>query len=336
MNLDDSSLNLSFANLVGNNGSEVDAIAQGEDPGKPETGKYVTADEVRNITFQNDKNDNIKPSDLWEKDNWKDILFDSKTSGNLATFKKYAADIMVPACVKLPTDMNFTFDKAKSLKEIRVYNRAHQTAGSLTSVKATAYCGDIAYDLGMITGWNSVYTFSIPTGIKTIDHVVLTPLTSSGVLEGTHTGSNFNRMLSLYEIRFVKNEATHVESIAFAEDAPDTIFKQRLTDIRAVVNPEDADFPYYKIESLHPDKVKVLQTLTNDGTYRYTLLGLSSGDATIKATSLENENISVEKTIHVNEYADTSMLEVAVRKFTINIRSIWRNTFRGVLLCIPN
>ena len=83
-------------------------------------------------------NNNVPATNLWQQDDWKKILFDGNLSNN-AEFKYYygSASDLTPD-VKLPTDMKFTFDKARGITSFKVYNRESGN-GRMTSIKAVAH-----------------------------------------------------------------------------------------------------------------------------------------------------------------------------------------------------
>lgn len=135
--------------------------------------------------------------------NWRDLLLDGDKGGTLAEFKWYlGAETDIAEEVKLPTDMNFEFNKAEPLKTVTVYNRTSSN-GRVTSIKAVAYSGDTEYDLGTFNSAQDEFVFTVPAEATNIDRVVITPMTSAGTATGTSTGSESNRMLSLREIEFV-------------------------------------------------------------------------------------------------------------------------------------
>lgn len=317
--LTEDTVKLLFANLVGNNLSEVNAMAEGKDLILPETEKIIKKDEITSVKFSNDVNSDINSTDLWQGTNWKDVLFDGNRSGELAEFKWFTSPDSIKEVVKLPTDMSFTFNNKKPLKAIRVYKRAKGSNSTVMSMKATAYSGETSYDLGTINEFKDVYTFMLPAEATAIDRVVITPLTSNGKATGVTNGSESNRMLSLHEIEFVTDDAVNVQSVAFAENTPDEINIGRLVDIRAVVNPTNANNPFYKI-SATSDNVEVLETKSESG-YTYTLKGLKAGIATLRVESRENPAVFAEKVITVSAFADVTELETvtATLKSTIDM-----------------
>ena len=299
--------------VVGQDLSKADALIDiTQEPTAPETKKVLGLNDIKSITFDNDKKQGMTGSELWQQSNWKEILFDGKTSGDMAEFKWYFAEKDIAEEVKLPTDMNFTFNKAEPLKTIKVYNR-EKSNGHVTSIKATAYAGDTAYDLGTIDKGQDVFEFTVPAEATNIDRVVITPLTSTGTATGTQTGSEANRMLSLYEIEFETDSAVKATGIEFTENSANSVYTGAIAEVSAVVTPDNATNPFYEITSSDENIAKVIKIPMEDK-YIYAVQGIKEGTVTLTATSKDGQ-FTATKEFTVTQGVDSSVLQREIDKF---------------------
>ena len=283
-----------------------------QEPTAPETKNVLGLNDIKSITFDNDKKQGMTGSELWQQSNWKEILFDGKTSGDMAEFKWYFPEKDIAEEVKLPTDMNFTFNKAEPLKTIKVYNR-EKSNGHVTSIKATAYAGDTAYDLGTIDKGQDVFEFTVPAEATNIDRVVITPLTSTGTATGTQTGSETNRMLSLREIEFETDSAVKATGIEFTKDSADSVYTGAIAEVSAVVTPNNATNPFYEITSSDENIAKVIKIPMEDK-YIYAVQGIKEGTVTLTATSKDGQ-FTATKEFTVTQGVDSSVLQGEIDKF---------------------
>ena len=299
--------------VVGQDLSKADALIDiTQEPTAPETKAILGLNDIKSITFDNDKKQGMTGSELWQQSNWKEILFDGKTSGDMAEFKWYFPEKDIAEEVKLPTDMNFTFNKAEPLKTIKVYNR-EKSNGHVTSIKATAYAGDTAYDLGTIDKGQDVFEFTVPAEATNIDRVVITPLTSTGTATGTQTGSEANRMLSLYEIEFETDSAVKATGIEFTENSANSVYTGAIAEVSAVVTPDNATNPFYEITSSDENIAKVIKIPMEDK-YIYAVQGIKEGTVTLTATSKDGQ-FTATKEFTVTQGVDSSVLQREIDKF---------------------
>ena len=304
--------------VVGQDLSKADALIDiTQEPTAPETKYILQSEDIASITFDNDVKQDMDGSELWHQSNWRELLFDGDKSGSaLAEFKWYLTTYPetgdIPAEVKLPTDMDFTFNKAEPLKTIKVYNR-ESSNGRVTSIKATAYSGDTAYDLGQIDSAQDVFEFTVPEEAASIDRVVITPLTSTGTATGTTTGSETNRMLSLREIEFETDSAIAATGIGFDEASADSVYVGALAEVSATVAPDNATNPFYEITSSDENIAKVIKIPMEDK-YIYAIQGVSEGTVTLTATS-EDGQFTATKEFNVVEGVDTTVLQQQIDEF---------------------
>lgn len=169
---------------------------------------------IKDITFTNDQMIDDDGSRLWHQTNWKEKMFDGNKN-DLLEFKWYLTTYPeegdIGAEVKLPTDFNFVFDNPRAINAIKVYNRKPSTSnGVITSIEAKGITVDgEEVSLGSYDTAQDVFEFKYIAD-KTRNEakkplftkVIITPKTSVGVAKGTTTGTETNRMLSIYEIEF--------------------------------------------------------------------------------------------------------------------------------------
>lgn len=274
----------SRAILVGQDLTTIDArIDQTQVPTAPETKYTLKESDITSVQFNNEQGTNIDSAKLWQQSNWKTILLDGDTS-NLAEFKYHFPPADLAAEVMLPTDMVFNFNGTKPLKTVKVYNRGSGSNGSVTSMKAKAYKGDVEYDLGTIAQFKDVYEFVVPAQATGIDKVVITPLSSSGKATGTQTGSENNRMLSLREISFETDSKVDATSIAFNANNPTSAYVNGIAAVSAKVSPNNASNPFYAITSSDETIAKVVKVPTATD-YLYIVQGMKPGKVALTATS---------------------------------------------------
>ena len=303
--------------VVGQDLSKADALIDiTQEPTAPETKAILGLDDIETITFDNDEKQGMDGSELWQQSNWRELLFDGDKSGALAEFKWYLTTYPetgdIAAEVKLPTDMDFTFNEAEPLKTIKVYNRVGGN-GVVTSIKATAYSGDTAYDLGTINKNQEVFEFTIPEEATSIDRVVITPLTSTGTATGTTTGSEANRMLSLREIEFETDSAVKATGIEFDKASADSVYVGALAEVSATVAPDNATNPFYEITSSDENIAKVIKIPMEDK-YIYAVQGIKEGTVTLTATSKDGQ-FTATKEFTVTQGVDSSVLQREIDKF---------------------
>ena len=306
--------------VVGQDLSVADAIIDASQvPTAPETTEILGLDEIEAVKFMQD-GDEVSADALWQQTNWKDILFDGDTSGNMAEFKWYYGNDNIAEEVKLPTDMSFDFTSEEPLSKVKVYNRTSGN-GRVTSIKATAYSGETAYDLGTINEARDVFEFNVPAEATNIDRVVITPLTSTGTAEGTTTGSESNRMLSLYEIEFETDTAVKATGIEFDKNSADQVYLGSLAEISATVAPNNVSNPFYEITSSDESIAKVIKIPMEDK-YVYAVQGVSAGTVILTATS-EDGQFTATKEFTILDGVDTTAVQEQIDSF----ESLWKQLY---------
>ena len=157
---------------------------------------------IKNITFTNDAITEDDGSKLWQQSNWKQLLFDGNKTSNLAEFKyrDFGAE------VSLPMDFNIDFENPIELVNAKVYNRTGYANGIIKSIHAVGITeDDQKIDLGSFDKQADIFEFSAKnlddsyTKATKFKRIIITPTTSIGKATVTE-GSEFNRMLSIYEI----------------------------------------------------------------------------------------------------------------------------------------
>lgn len=261
--------------------------------------------DIKSITFDNSVKKGMDGSTLWQQGNWKSLLFNGDKSGVLAEFK-WVSGGKLPEEVLLPTDMNFTFKEKQGIQKVKVYNRVTGTNGRITSIKATAYDGDVAYELGSFDAYQEEYEFDAPEGMRKIDKVVITPLTSTGTAAVTE-GPTTNRMLSIREIEFISNNYIPAKEIKFKENDV-TINVGVLKPLDIVYTPTDASKAGLDVVSSDPSVALVQKLIDSNGNASYAVLGLKAGSATITLTSLSDPTVTSTTTITVKDEKDTKSL----------------------------
>ena len=311
--------------VVGQDLSKADALIDiTQVPTAPETKNILGSSDFASITFSNDVKENMTGDELWQQSNWRDLLLDGDKGGTLAEFicylTSYAESGDIAEEVKLPTDMNFEFNKAEPLKTVTVYNRTGGN-GRVTSIKAVAYSGDTEYDLGTYDSAQNEFVFTVPAEATNIDRVVITPMTSTGTATGTTTGSESNRMLSLREIEFVTDSAVNATGIKFDESSASKVYVGGLAEVSATVSPNNASNPFYDITSSDESIAKVIKIPMED-TYIYAVQGISEGTVTLTATS-EDGQFEATTELEVAVGVDTSVLDEQIAKFD----SLYKNLY---------
>lgn len=252
--------------------------------------------DIKNITFDNSVKKGMDGSTLWQQANWKTLLFDGNKGGTLAEFK-YVSNGSLADEVILPIDMNFAFKEKQGIQKVIVYNRVSGTNGRITSIKATAYDGDTAYELGSFDAYQEEYEFTAPEGMRKVDKVVITPLTSYGTTAVT-SGPTANRMLSIREIEFISNNYVPTEKIKFKEsDVEINVGVLKPLDI--VYEPADASKSGLDVVSSDPSVAEVQKLVASNGKASYAVWGLKAGTAEITLTSSTNPTITSKMTVTV-------------------------------------
>lgn len=310
--------------LVGQDLSKADALIDyTKVPTAPETKYTLKRSDISAISFDNDVKQSMTGSELFQQTNWDTLLFDGDKSGSLVEFKWYFAATDIAAEVKLPTDMKFTFAKSQPLKTVKVYNRVSSN-GRVTSIKAVGYDGDTAYDLGTFSTAKDVFEFTVPAAASKIDRVVITPMASLGTTAGTATGSESNRMLSLYEIEFLTDSKVSAESIAFDSTSATQVYNGAMAEVSATVSPANASNPFYNITSSDESIAKVVK-IPMESKYVFAIQGMKPGEVTLTATS-EDGSYTDTMNFTVIEGINTTVLIQEVTKASALFENLYTPT----------
>ena len=296
----------SSAVLVGQDLSTVDAIIDLTDtPTLPETSSVLKpGNGIESITFDNEHLDGSDGSELWEQSDWESILFDGATSGNMAEFMWYYGEKEdnIGAEVMLPTDFNIDLDGVRHITNFTVYGRTSGNGAPETS-KLVAYNGDeVVYESEVVSG--ATPTFAINADV---DRIVWTPLTSSGTATGSTTGTEENRMLSLFEIVIEEDGTVDATGIAFDDSNVTEMSVGDFAEVSATVAPSNVTNPFYDITSGNEDIVTVTKIPMGDH-YTFLVQAVGVGEATLTATSEDGEFTST-MTITVNNKTNTDRLQ---------------------------
>ena len=282
-------------------------------PTTPETETIVGRDSIGDVVTSLPDGTVVAPETLWQNSgNWLANL----TDGDLATnseFKWYFKESDIPAEVTLPMDLSFELNITDPLTKVRVYNRTDKSNGCVTSIKATAYAGEVAYDLGTINEERDVFEFAIPADAKNITRVVITPLTSRGTAGGTQTGSESNRMLTLREIEFVTDTKVGATGITFDESSAKQVYVGALGQVSATVGPKNVTNPFYSVTSSDESIAKVIK-IPMENEYIYAIQGIKEGTVTLTATS-EDGTYETTQEFTVVAGVDTSLLVDQIAEF---------------------
>ena len=215
-----------------------------------------------------------------------------------------------PEYVKLPMTLHFDLKTPSKLNEVSVFNSETEGNGYLTSAKAQLIFEDGTRSEEITLenqGFEFVFTWDSD---KTVTGVDVTALTAKG--------SEDNHMLTLGEVQLKYVEEINVEGIAPADTNATELKVGQLSDINAVVTPDNAPNKFFKVESSNPDVVKIVTLADENGYPIYKAYGVKAGKATITLISAADENITASYEITVTKDGepiitpDKKLLSIAV------------------------
>lgn len=302
--------NLANASFVGKDLSSVDAkIDESVVPPLKETKNYLAPGKgISSVTFTNAHMQDNDGSLLWQQDTWESLLFDRDTTGSLAEFKWYFGNDNITKEVMLPTDFNITLDGAKYIKDFAVKARKASN-GALKKSKLVAYNNDQkVFESEVISSPEPVFNIN-----QSVTRLIWTPLESAGTTVGTTTGTETNRMLSVYELEVIEDKEVKPATISMAQTNPSKVFVGSYASLAAKVGPEEATNPYYEISSSDPETARVDKIPTTDG-YVYVVEGLKAGKVTLIAKALGDESKTVTQELNVVAGVDSSVLDSELEK----------------------
>lgn len=308
--------------LVGQDLSKTDALIDNTiTPVPPKTVNLLSFGDIQAIATKDIDGTVLDSKNIWQQSNWNNILMDGDKT-QLAEFK-WITDTTRPNFpdeVKVPMDLEFTFKNAQPLSKVSVYNRVGAGSnGSVTSIKAVAYSGEEAYDLGSFNKYQEVYEFTLPEtrSATMIDRVVITPLSTNGSDKGLGD-KGFNRMLSLREIEFETDSTVYAEGIQFSDDSATYVTLNSLAQVSANVTPNNASNPFYEITSSDESIAKVVKVPTETA-YYYAIQGVSEGTVTLTATAegkdKDGKTLSTSMEFTVKDGVDTAKLDENIDAF---------------------
>ena len=205
----------------------------------------------------------------------------------------------------LPFEMTFTLDKAKKLDNFTIYNRMNANGtintAAMKKVKAVGYLNGVATELGEKANITTAKTIFELNG-QSFDKIVVTALES-------HKDIN---TLAINEIEFYEQKLQAPTAIEFLENAPTSLYVNKLTAISAKVSPESGVNINYKLTSENEEIVKVIR-VDNGDSVSYYLRGVKPGTTKIKATTSDGK-LSVEREITVLDGFDKTALISEIEK----------------------
>ena len=213
-----------------------------------------------------------------------------------------------PEYVKLPMTLHFDLKTPSKLNEVSVFNADAQGNGYLTSAKAQLIFEDGTKSEEITLenkGFEFVFAWDNDKVVKGVD---ITALTASG--------SEDNHMLTLGEIQLKYVEEIKVEGIAPDETNLTEIKVGQLSDINAVITPDNAPNKFFKVTSSNPDVAKIVTLADKDGHPIYKLYGVKAGKTEITLISAENEEI---KTTYEITVIDDNIPEIKPDKTALAI-----------------
>ena len=287
------------AALVGEDLSyENGMIDYSQQPEAPVTKKVLTKAEAP-VTFATEGTE-VQESELWQQNNWNDLLFDKVTSDptKMAEFKWDLPNSQVDFGENVKLPMDFTFDvtkdgKARSITTFKIYGRENGN-GALKKSKLS-YIDESGkkHDLGELTSASPSWEIN-----NKVKQIIWTPTESSGTTEDCYE-NRVNRMLSLYEVEITEDSAVAATGITFDDTSVKTLKVGEVGSVSATVAPENVTNPFYHIVSSNPDVVSVTEIPTADS-YLYQVQGMAKGEATLTATS-EDGNFTAQWKVTVED-----------------------------------
>lgn len=316
-------IELNKVTLIGPNHNEVvtNTDETPEIPDVPvETTKEYTLNDF-NITMTNDvltTDDGTNVNKILQAGGY-DALFNG-TNGREFEFKWSAqsADAeKLPAYVKVPTTMHFEFKKPSSLTNFVVRNSDNATANSngyLTSVKATITFADDKVEPKVITFDKPQDAYEFVTGSnELVKKVDIEFLSSSGTAQ--YDDPQKNRMLTLGEIDFNLVTGVPVEGIKPADSNAKEIFVGYLSDVKAVITPEECPNKFFTVTSSNPEVASIVTLADKNGNPIYKVRGVSEGDATITLTSAADKTKTASYVVRVVKGADKKELAQLIEDY---------------------
>lgn len=243
---------------------------------------------------------------------------------------------LLPDYVKLPTTMHFAFHEASPLTNFIVHDANPSGNGRLTSAEAVVTFEDDTSTTIPLSDQQSQYNFEVNSGgqtrnadkkVKTVD---ITFLSATG--SATYDTPQENRMLSLGEIEFFYTKSVSIDSIDAAEDNVKEMYVGYLSDVNAVILPEDAPNKFFTVESSNPEVASII-TLADENKYPvYKVRGMSEGKATITLTSAADKTKTTSYEIVVKEGADKTQLQALYNQYKNITGDIYTQESYGNLL----
>ena len=285
------------AALVGEDLSyENGMIDYSQKPEAPVTKKVLTKAEAP-VTFATEGTA-VQGSELWQQNNWNDLLFDKDTSGSLAEFKWDLPNKQEDFGENVKLPMDFTFNvakdgKARSITTFKIYGRPNSN-GALKKSKLS-YIDESGkkHDLGESTSTSPSWEIN-----DKVKQIIWTPMESVGTTEDCYE-NRVNRMLSIYEVEITEDSAVAATGITFDDTSVKTLKVGEVGSVSATVAPENVTNPFYHIVSSNPDVVSVTEIPTADS-YLYQVQGMAKGEATLTATS-EDGNFTAQWKVTVED-----------------------------------
>lgn len=220
----------------------------------------------------------------------------------------YDADKM-----KLPATLHFTMNEPKVIDRVQIFN-ANKANGYITKGQyKITYEDDSVEEMPVITipedqqqGYTS-FDAEIMNGkkVKKVEFELLEAIDAQGQVNLS--------MLTLSEAAFQQLERIpQPTAIAPADSNDKQIYVNQLSEVNAVVTPEEALNKYFTVESSDPTIASVIAIADGNGEPVYNLRGHKPGTVTITLKSHADESIQATYEVTVVEGIDISALEKAM------------------------
>ncbi len=271
---------------------------------------------ITNEAFPNDPTDGVPNVEkLIQQKSFSNLFNGTKTyvDGSVVEFlwnwSPNYVDGKFPEYVKLPVTFHFDFKTPSDLTQVDLYNRETGN-GSINSLEAEIRFEDGTtqkFAGGSYDAKAAKYTFAVSeeNAGKKVAGVDITPLTADGT-----------QMLTICEIDFLNIHEAGVAVTGIEADPTNDkeLYVGYLEDVKAIITPENATNPYYRVESNDPSVASILTLADENGKPIYKVRGVAAGKATIKLTSAADPSITATYEVTVKEGVNKADLAAAIEK----------------------
>lgn len=224
-------------------------------------------------------------------------------------------DGALPEYVKTPLTLHFNFHEAKTLNEVNVYNSNKANGYVVKGQYTITYEDDSKEVLPAITLEDAQRVDYAPfkAEITSDKKVKLVEFEVQEVINAAN--APVTNMMTLAEVDFTgittPVKATGIEP---AESNKKEIYVGKLSDIQAVITPDDAAYKYFTVVTSDPSVASIITLPDENGAPTYKVKGMSVGRATITLALKNNPSVTATYEVTVIEGIDTTMLEEAIEK----------------------